>query len=420
MIKFVHTADIHFGVENYGRIDPETGIHTRLLDFERALSLVIDHAIEIEADLFIFSGDAYKTPYPTPTQQKLLLKQFLRLHEKNIPVVIIVGNHDHPLSYGRAHALDVFGAIHHRYFYVCGRPRSLTIETKKGPVQVVGIPWPLRNNVSVNRPDEEMASADVSSYLAGQVTNLIHSYAAALNPSLPSILAGHLTVSNGVFSGSEKQAVMGTDPLFLPSQLAIAPFDYVALGHLHRHQNLNPGGIPVVYAGSPERVDFGERKEPKGFCVGEITVDSVTGEKTTTYEFIELPVRPMIQIDVVLDEKEDFTLQIVRAIEKRDLTGAIVKVLYHVPQGCADRPVDMQRLQRACRDAHFLNGIIPVYEQQRREHRRHVSSQMSFEEAFRQYGEYQGKRGEELEALLARARSVQELVEHDESRSDEG
>ena len=73
-VRFFHTADIHFGVENYGRIDPQTGIHTRLLDFERSLARMIHQAIAEDIDLFVFSGDAYKTPYPTPTQQKLLLK----------------------------------------------------------------------------------------------------------------------------------------------------------------------------------------------------------------------------------------------------------------------------------------------------------------------------------------------------------
>ena len=129
-IKFFHTADIHFGVENYGRIDPATGIHSRLTDFERSLAACIDQAIAQDVDLFVFSGDAYKTAYPTPTQQKLLLNQWFRLQEARIPVVIVVGNHDHPLSFGRAHALDVFGNIRHSGFYVFSKPQAMTIETK--------------------------------------------------------------------------------------------------------------------------------------------------------------------------------------------------------------------------------------------------------------------------------------------------
>ena len=70
MIRFIHTADIHFGMENYGKIDPKTGVHTRLLDFNKALTFCIDYAIEQKVDFFLFSGDAYKTAHPSPTQQK--------------------------------------------------------------------------------------------------------------------------------------------------------------------------------------------------------------------------------------------------------------------------------------------------------------------------------------------------------------
>ena len=102
MIKFIHTADIHFGVENYGRIDHTTGIHTRLLDFYRALGVCIDRAIDEKVDFFLFAGDAYKTAQPTPTQQRLLLASFLRLFRAKIPIVMVIGNHDHALSFGKA------------------------------------------------------------------------------------------------------------------------------------------------------------------------------------------------------------------------------------------------------------------------------------------------------------------------------
>ena len=87
MITFIHTADIHFGVENYGKLDQKTGIHSRLLDFEKALNLCIDYALEKQVDFFLFAGDAYKTANPSPTQQKLLMRCFLRLHTAGINMV---------------------------------------------------------------------------------------------------------------------------------------------------------------------------------------------------------------------------------------------------------------------------------------------------------------------------------------------
>ncbi len=266
-VTFFHTADIHFGVENYGKIDPKTGIHSRLLDFHKSLSSMVDQAIERNIDFFLFCGDAYITSYPTPTQQKLLAKLLLRLQAAGIPVVIVVGNHDHPLSFGKAHSMDVFDYLPVEGFYVFSRPELITIKTKSGPVQIVGIPWPARNNVVTHDEHRMKSATEITSYLSERVGQLINQLAQQIDETIPAVLAGHLTVSSGIFSGSEKCAIFGTDPIFLPSQLALPQFDYVALGHLHRYQNLNPSGKPsVVYAGSIERVDFGERKEEKSFC----------------------------------------------------------------------------------------------------------------------------------------------------------
>ena len=269
MIRFVHTADIHFGIENYGRIDQKTGIHSRLLDFENALSFCIDTAIKESVDFFLFCGDAYKTVNPSPTQQKLLIKCLMRLYVSEIPVVIVVGNHDNPLSFGKANSLDLFGELPLNGFHVISKPTTLQLETKNGPVQIVGIPWPTRNTVSLSKNHSGGQSVKkIIDYISDAVGKIIKNYADKLDQAIPAILAGHLTVSSGKFSGSEKRAIYGNDPVLLPSQLAVEPFDYIALGHLHRHQNLNSGSQPpIIYSGSIERIDFGERKDDKGFCL---------------------------------------------------------------------------------------------------------------------------------------------------------
>ena len=415
-VRFFHTADIHFGVENYGRIDAATGIHTRLLDFQKTLSICIDAAIAQDIDLFVFSGDAYKTPYPTPTQQKLLLNQLFRLQEHNIPIVIIVGNHDHPLSFGKAHALDVFGNIRQEGFYVFSRPQAVIIPTKSGPVQVVGIPWPMRNNVLAKEAHQLKSSHEITDYLSGQVVKIIAKFASTLDPSLPSILAGHLTVATGIFSGSEKRAIYGTDPVFLPSQLAITPFDYVALGHLHRYQNLNKGGVPVVYSGSPERVDFGERKEEKGYCTVTITADE--GTKKTEHAFVQLPARPMIQVELTLTDESDQTEQVLAALSKYTLEGAIIKVVYHVPVGMQDR-VDTGRVQKVCKAAHYLTGIVPVHPVQERVKRTHVDVEMSTEELLETYFSAQEMDEKRKKRLVKKALELAVAHEEEQERGDE-
>lgn len=378
-MKFIHTADIHFGMENYGRIDPETGIHSRLLDFERALTFIIDTAIEENIDFFLFSGDAYKTATPSPTQQKLLMNCLFRLYKAKIPVIIIVGNHDNPLSFGKATALDVFSTLPLDGFHVFSKPKSLRLETKSGPVQIVGIPWPSRTNIALKEEHKITTSQEITTYLSNSVTKIIRHLADELDPNIPSVLAGHLTVSSGIFSGSERRAIYGTDPLFLPSQLGIKPFDYVALGHLHRYQNLNEGNYPaIIYSGSPERVDFGERNEEKGFCL----VNLIKNE--TTHEFIKTPTREFIQFDIELNPHQNQTDQILDEINKKRIAGAIIKIIYYLPADIDDT-VDLKKIQRACQEAMYLVGIFPVRPIAQRKNRSLNITSSKPEELFVQY-----------------------------------
>jgi DNA repair protein SbcD/Mre11 len=355
MITFVHTADIHFGMENYGRIDPKTGIHSRLLDFVRALNFCIDVAIEKKVDLFLFCGDAYKSHHPTQMQQRLFFECLLRLYQAKIPVIIVVGNHDNPLSFGKAHALNLFEQLPFDGFFVFDKPGIHQVKTKNGPINIVGIPWPTRNTIALDSEYQAQSAAEITSYISAAVSKIIQSYATQIDPAVPAVLAAHLTVSAGVFSGSEKRAIYGTDPIFLPSQLAIDPFDYVALGHLHRFQNVNrEGATPIIYSGSIERVDFGERKEDKGFVL--VTVHA---KGKLDYEFIKGPMRPFVQIEVMLVRELDHTQQIVDAIKKHAIADAVVKIIYFVGSEDKDR-VNIQVVEKACSSAHYLVGIIPI------------------------------------------------------------
>ncbi len=408
MITFTHTADIHFGVENYGRIDPKTGIHTRLLDFHKALSFCIDYTIANQHDLFIFAGDAYKTANPSPTQQKLLLQCFLKLYKANIPVIIVVGNHDNPLSFGKANALDLFSDLPVDGFYVINKPQSLKITTKSGPVQIVGIPWPTRNTISISNRYIYQSAEKITEHIAQSVGNIIQHLASQLDPSLPAILTGHLTVSSGIFSGSEKRAIYGTDPVLLPSQLAIAPFDYVALGHLHRYQNLNsePGGIPIVYAGSIERVDFGERKEDKGFCVVTIP-EKIQNKLPVTCKFITTPMRPMIQLDIELHDQADQTEQILAKIKQVDLRDAIVKIKYYLPENLKSN-LNLRAITQACAAAMELVGVFPVQKISLRPARSVANSEMDLAQLLKNY--FTGKQLSDAKqaSLISKALDLQD------------
>jgi len=410
MIRFIHTADIHFGVENYGRVDQRTGIHTRLLDFERALNACIDTAIAQKVDFFLFSGDAYKTAHPTPTQQRLLSRCFLRLYQHNIPLIIIVGNHDHPLSFGKANALDIFCQFPADGFHVISKPETIHLKTQNGPVNIVGIPWPTRNNITMSQEHYVKTAEEITDHISKAVGLIIQKKAEELDPAIPAVLAGHLTVSSGIFSGSEKRAIYGTDPVLFPSQLAIAPFDYVGLGHLHRYQNLNPRGYPaVVYSGSPERVDFGERKEDKGFCL--VTIHE---KGNTSHEFIKTPQRPFIQIEVTIASDSDQTKQLITTIKQHNITQAVVKVLYYIPAHIKDM-VDLKAVHKVLMDAHFVVGILPRHEVVTRERRIAMKSTMDFKTLLHTYFDEKPQYKNNKEILIKKALMLYEEAQQSSS-----
>jgi DNA repair protein SbcD/Mre11 len=114
-------------------------------------------------------------------------------------------------------------------------------------------------------------------------------------------------------------------------------FDYVALGHVHRHQNLNKSNNPpVVYPGSIERVDFSEEKEDKGYVM--IAIQPLDGSPLmpsdrpfqVEWEFCALPVRPFVTVKVDASTAEDPQSVILKAIQKAELADAVVRLIYQI------------------------------------------------------------------------------------------
>ena len=404
MIKFFHIADIHLGVENYGKLDNKTGINTRLIDFQKTLSSIIDKAIEEKVDFLLFAGDAYKTAYPTPTEQKMLMVEFFKLLKANIPIIAIVGNHDHPLSFGKSNALEILNYIPLSGLYVFSNPDLIKIKTKNGYIQIIGVPWPTRSNLKIKESFKNKKNKDITQYLARHTAKKIKELHEKLDPNIPAILAGHLTVSSGIFSGSEKKAIFGNDPILYPQELALPGIDYVALGHLHRHQNLNPGKYPaIVYSGSIERIDFGERNDEKGYCV--VSIDTTKQHKRCKYIFRKLKVRSMIQIDVNLENEANPTEKLLSEIKKVDITGNIIKITYTINYNDKDK-VDTQALYNSCNNANYLTISKIINKTERKNARIKINVDMRIETLFTKYLELKKINENDKNRLLDKLKGI--------------
>lgn len=320
-IRIVHFADLHIGMENYGRLDPETGLNQRVVDFLDRLDQVVDQAIDHEADLVLFAGDAFRTRDPNPTHHREFARRMRRLSEAGIPTILLVGNHDIPVMAQRASSVDIFAALAVPHVTVVRQPELLRLETQHGPVEIGLIPYPVRQRLLTREQFRSMSQEDLDQAVTEAVVSLIRELKAQRDPDVPGLLAGHFSVFDAKW-GSERSIMVGRDVAVQLSDLIDPVWDYVALGHIHQHQNLNPEGAPpVVYAGSMERVDFGEEGQPKGFCWIELA------REQTTWRYIQMSVRPFRTLRLDVREASEPLVQIQKAVAQHDLTDAVVRLI---------------------------------------------------------------------------------------------
>lgn len=329
-MKIIHFADLHLGVETYGHIDPTTGLSSRLNDFLAVLDELVDYALENKVDLVLFCGDAYKSREPTQTQQREFARRINRLATVGIPVFLLTGNHDLPNAIGRATATEIFDTLAVKNVYVANKPDTYKITTSSGVIQIVAIPW-LRRSTLLSREDtKNLNLEEVTQRMQEALTQVISDKTNTIDASLPSILAAHVSIGSAK-AGSESMMSIGQEPVLLQSTVALPFFDYVALGHIHKRQVLSEKP-PVVYAGSLERIDFGEENDEKGFYVVEIL--SQGDEKSVSYEFHPVKARRFLTINASLEADEiDPTSTVLNTIkiQQENIKGAIVRLIINIP-----------------------------------------------------------------------------------------
>lgn len=323
-IRLVHTADLHIGMENYGRWDPATGLHQRLEDYLRSLDQAIAVAIDRDADVFLVAGDIYKSKDPSPSHQREFARRVRRLTAAGMQVVLLVGNHDMPGRHKAANPLDIYGSLELPGVTILRRPDLVTIGTKHGPLQLGAMPHVTRSFLLARQETIPRSLEECERLLEQLIDETLHGLADAVDPALPAVLTAHLSADVATL-GSERDLMLGKGLTLPLGSLALPAWDYVAMGHIHKPQVLDagPGTPPVVYPGSLDRIDFGEEKDEKGFWL----VDLVRGEKPLM-ERVAIEVRPFRTVRVDLCDAEDCTADLVAAVDRAACRDAVVRLAY--------------------------------------------------------------------------------------------
>jgi exonuclease SbcD len=328
-MKLLHFADAHIDMANYGRHDPKTGLPLRVLDFLKSLDTIIDAAISEQVDLVIFAGDAYKDRSPAPTFQREWGKRIIRLSQAKIPTLLLVGNHDLSPAMGRAHAIQEFDTLQVPYVRVLQKPEFLTSDDLWGlPIQVIAMPWVARSGLMASIDASAVDVRELFARIEDRISSLIEDWIKEADPSLPLILTAHASVEGAIF-GAERMVMLGSDLVLPTSLVKDRRLDYVAMGHIHKPQNLNEGNHPpVIYPGSIERVDFGEAKDDKFFIIAEVT----RGDAQVQWKKID-GTRLFIERRAVLHSTENVTDELLRTLPTPDrMTEAIVKLTVEYPR----------------------------------------------------------------------------------------
>lgn len=327
IVKILHFSDAHIDIANYGKHDPVSGLPVRVMDFLSALDQVIEAALNESVDLVIFAGDAYKDRNPQPTFQREWGERIMRLSRAGITTILLVGNHDVSPSAGRATTIQEFSTLNVPNVIVADKIQKLGFDRLRLPLEVITIPWISPNALMARDEISGKTPEDVMRLVEDRIGQAVEEMIESSNPDLPLILTAHASVQGAKY-GSEKTVMLGQELIINTNILRDYRLDYVGLGHIHKHQELNHGEHPpIIYSGSIERINFGEVKEKKGFVLAEI------GRGFCRWQFKETFIRPHLDLSIDTPSAESFMEDIVQQLpEVKKIEDAICRIKLTYPR----------------------------------------------------------------------------------------
>ena len=286
-MKILHTSDWHLGAR-IGRLDRADDAFARIAE----LAALID---EEDVDLLLVAGDVFDE-----TRTHHLGGLLRRLGDILAPrvadglhAVFLAGNHDKESVFPFLNAAkELFGAGAAERVAFIERPSVIQVPSRTGgeAVAVVCVPYPTHFRYDLEArgwPSRDVRNRELADAVRARITELTEE-AARRCAGLPTVMAGHLLI-RGADIGHGSYCL--TEAEDIPVERGdLPPWDYVALGHIHKPQAM--GHPNIRYSGSIERMDLGEAGDHKGALLVE-----VAGRGKVTHRTIQLAATPFAAIE---------------------------------------------------------------------------------------------------------------------------
>jgi DNA repair protein SbcD/Mre11 len=248
-MRVLHTSDWHVGKALRGR--------SRATEHDAVLGEIAGIARREAVDLVIVAGDLFDSATPSPEAERIVYRGLLDLAEGGRPVIVVAGNHDSAQRLGAVAPLSEASGIH---VAAAVRPPGDggVVEVAAGGerAQVALLPFPSQRYVVTADLLLSGDAADAHAAYADRVVRILATLTERFRADTINLVVAHLMVMGGTMGGGERGAHTVFD-YWVPATAFPASAQYVALGHLHRRQQL-AGPAPLHYCGSPLQLDFGE------------------------------------------------------------------------------------------------------------------------------------------------------------------
>jgi exonuclease SbcD len=359
-MRLIHTSDWHLGRKLKG-VD-------RTPEIALALEEILKYAKDFDVDAVLVAGDIFDVPNPSTEAEKVAYEFFYQLNQLSIPSVAIAGNHDSATRIDSLAQLLSLAGVR-----ALGRPRIadeggvITMDTASGKLCVGAMPFASERRMLAAEDVWNLDASEQRADYKTTVTYVLQNLATGFRTDAANVMMAHMTIDGAKFTGSEAAFHSG-NMYSLSGQAIPSECQYVALGHIHRPQQI-ANAAPTYYSGSLIQVDFGEVGEEKGFNLIDVEVGrpaKVQFQPLTCQKPLKRVECHIDQLDEQLEIHRDYVgyLKFAIAVDAPQI-GLADRVRKVCPQAVMVEPKLIQRESAKIPETEISDRFDPIAEFQK-------------------------------------------------------